>query len=171
MKKSKEIAFLGIITALSVVILFLGYLVDVLDITASIFASLLLLIANEELKLKSLMVYFATSIITMIIAPFSLSAIEYIVFALYPILKPLIEKAPKVVAYILKAIYIVLASGGMVAIMYFFVGEVASKPLMIVLYVLMFILVIVLFDLLLVRFKRYYQFKLRHKLKLDRFFK
>lgn len=171
MKKAKEIAFLGIISALSVVLLFLGNLLQVLDISAVILASLLLLIANEELKLKSLMVYFATAIITMLLAQFSLVAVEYIVIAIYPILKPIIEKAPTVLVYILKAIYIIFASAGMVAIMYFFVGDMAKEPLMIVLYVLMFILVIVLFDILLLRFKRYYFFKLRHMLRLDKFFK
>ena len=69
MKKAREVAFLGIVTALSVVFLFIGSLpfLDVLDMTMAIVASLLLLMANEELKLKSLMVYFATSILIMVI--------------------------------------------------------------------------------------------------------
>lgn len=170
MKKSREIAFLGIITALSVVILFLGRLLEILDISAVIIASLLLLIAYEELKLKSLMVYFATAIISSVLF-FGLVPIEYIVIAIYPVLKPLIEKAPKVLTYFIKAIYILLASAGMVAIMYFFIGDMAKEPLMIALYVLLFILVIVLFDVLLKKFKLYYRFKLRHMLRLDKFFK
>ena len=170
MKKSREIAFLGIITALSVVVLLLGRLVEVLDITAVVIASLLLLIANEELKLKSLLVYFATAILSSIFF-FGLIPIEYIVIAIYPILKPLIEKAPRVLTYFIKVIYIILSSAGLVAVMYFFVGDVAKEPLMIALYVLLFILVIVLFDVLLVKFKRYYFFKLRHMLRLDKFFK
>ncbi|MBO5338487.1 MAG: hypothetical protein J6A96_02170 [Clostridia bacterium] len=170
MKKAREIAFLGIITALSVVILFLGRLLEILDISAVIIAALLLLIAYEELKLKSLMVYFATAIISSVLF-FGLVPIEYIVIAIYPVLKPLIEKAPKVLTYFIKAIYILLASAGMVAIMYFFIGDMAKEPLMIALYVLLFILVIVLFDVLLKKFKLYYRFKLRHMLRLDKFFK
>ena len=116
------------------------------------------------------MVYFATAIISSVLF-FGLVPIEYIVIAIYPVLKPLIEKAPKVLTYFIKAIYILLASAGMVAIMYFFIGDMAKEPLMIALYVLLFILVIVLFDVLLKKFKLYYRFKLRHMLRLDKFFK
>lgn len=171
MKKARQIAFLGIVTALSVVILFLGNLLQVLDISAVIIASLLLLITNEELKLKSLMVYFATAIIIAVLAPFTLVTIEYIGIAIYPILKPIIEKTPTVVSYVLKAVYVLFATAGMVVIMYLPIGGMASQPLMIALYALMFVLVIVLFDILLFRFKKYYQFKLRHMLRLDKFFK
>ncbi|MBE6663399.1 MAG: hypothetical protein E7602_02715 [Ruminococcaceae bacterium] len=171
MKKAREIAFLGIICALSVVFLMLGSILDVLDITAAIIASLLLFIANEELKAKSLMVYFATVVISLLFTFVGspLPAIEYAIFAIYPILKPVIEKTPRIVSYILKAIYIVLASCGTVLLMSFFIMPFA-EPRTFFIYLLLFILVIVLFDLLLLRFKRYYQFKLRHTLKIDRFF-
>ncbi len=173
MKKAREVAFLGIVTALSVVFLFIGSLpfLDVLDMTMAIVASLLLFIANEELKLKSIMVYFATSILIMVVMPLSLAGIEYIALALYPVLKPVFEKAPVVLAYILKAIYVLLSGTGIALIMYFLVDGLAAQPLMIALYVLLLILVLVLYDVLLKKFKLYYRYKLRHMLKLDKFFK
>lgn len=173
MKKAREVAFLGIVTALSVVFLFIGSLplLDVLDMTMAIVASLLLLMANEELKLKSLMVYFATSILIMVIMPLSLAGLEYIAFALYPILKPIFEKTHVVVAYVLKAIYVLITGAGLALVMYFLVDSLAAQPLMIALYVLLLILVLVLYDVLLKKFKLYYRYKLRHMLKLDKFFK
>lgn len=173
MKKAREVAFLGIVTALSVVFLFIGSLpfLDVLDMTMAIVASLLLFIANEELKLKSIMVYFATSILIMVVMPLSLAGIEYIALALYPVLKPIFEKAPVVLAYILKAIYVLVSGTGIALIMYFLVDGLATQPLMITLYVLLLILVLVLYDVLLKKFKLYYRYKLRHMLKLDKFFK
>lgn len=109
MKKSREVAFLGIISALSVVILFLGAILEVLDMTAAVFAALMLLIAWQELRYKAVLVYFVTAIISFFFAPFSiLPAVEYLIFGLYPILKPLFEKTPKAVSYILKGVYIIL---------------------------------------------------------------
>ena len=172
MKKSREIAFLGIICALSVVFLLFGSIIGVLDITMAIAASLLLFIANEELGKKSLMVYFATVIISLFFTTVGslLPSIEYAIFAVYPLLKPQMEKTPKAVSYLLKAAYAVLASCGSVLIMYFFLPPLGEKYMFLV-YLLMFIFVIVLFDLLLLRFKRYYYFKLRYQLKIDKFFK
>ena len=71
MKKAREVAFLGIITALSVVSLFIGTIIGVLDITAAVLASLLVLVAFEELRWKSILVYFATIIISFCFAFFA----------------------------------------------------------------------------------------------------
>jgi hypothetical protein len=172
MKKSREIAFLGIISALSVVFLLLGALVEVLDITSAILASLMLLIAYEELRKKAILVYLATSIISFFFVFFSpMPAIEYTIFGLYPLIKPLIDKAPKALSYLLKGVYIIFASLGSVAVMYLLVPSSAERPYMLAIYIAIFAFVIVLFDLLIVRFKKYYQFKLRGILKIDRFFK
>ena len=172
MKKSREIAFLGIISALSVVFLLFGSIVGALDITMAIAASLLLFIANEELGKKSLMVYFATVIISLFVASFGnlLPSIEYAIFAIYPLLKPQIEKTPRPISYLLKSAYAVIGSCGSVLLMYFFLPALEGEK-MLLLDLALFILVIVLFDLLLLRFKRYYQFKLRYQLKIDKFFK
>ena len=172
MKKSKEVAFLGIVSALSVVILFLGALIEALDITAAVFAALMLLIAWEELRYKAVLVYFSTAVIAFFFVSFSvLPAVEYLIFGLYPILKPLIEKAPKLLTYALKGAYIVLASVGSVLVMYLFVPASIEKPYMLAVYVFMFAAVIILFDLLIAKFKKYYCIKLRRILRIDRFFR
>lgn len=172
MKKSKEVAFLGIVSALSVVILFLGALVEALDITAAVFAALMLIVAWQELKYKAMLVYLSTAIIAFFFVSFSiLPAVEYLIFGLYPILKPLIEKTPRIVSYLLKGIYILLASVGSVLVMYLFVPASIEKKYMVAVYILMFAAVIILFDLLIAKFKKYYVFKLRRILRIDRFFR
>ena len=74
-------------------------------------------------------------------------------------------------AYVLKGIYIVLASVGSVLVMYFFVPASIEKPYMIAVYILMFAAVIILFDVLMAKFKKYYVLKLRRILRIDRFFR
>ncbi|MBQ3017465.1 MAG: hypothetical protein IJD89_00830 [Clostridia bacterium] len=173
MKKAREVAFLGIITALSVVSLFIGTIIGVLDITAAVLASLLVLVAFEELRWKSILVYFATIIISFCFAFFAspLPAAEYAIFALYPLIKPLFDKLPNVIGYILKGVYTVVASLVTVVVMYLLVPSAAEKPYMLAIYVAMFIVTVILFEMLIVRFRRYYRFKLRGQLRIDKFFK
>ena len=173
MKKSKEIAFLGLTAALGSVCLLLGSIVSVLDISCAVLASLLLVITYEELRWKSVSVYFATLVISFCYTLFAspLPAMEYAIFALFPLLLPLFNKIPKIFSYVAKSLYALIASLLTVALTYFFVPGAIEKPYMIAVYVLIYVLVIILFDLLIVRFRRYYFFKLRHMLKIDRFFK
>ena len=173
MKKSKEVAFLGLITALGSVCLLLGSIVGVLDISSAVLSSLLLVITYEELKWKSVLVYFATLIISFSYTLFAvpLAAMEYLIFALFPLLMPLFNKLPTILSYILKALYALVASGLTVMITYLFVPGSVEKPYMPLVYLLAYVLVIVAFDLLISRFRRYYFFKLRHTLRIDRFLK
>ena len=173
MKKSKEIAFLGLITALGAVCLLLGSIVGVLDISCAVLSSLLLIICFEELRWKSVLVYLATLVISFCYTFFAspLPAMEYAIFALFPLLMPLFNRLPKILGYIVKALYALLASALTVALMYFFVPGSIEKPYMLAVYVLVYVVVIVLFDLLIARFRRYYFFKLRHALRIYRFFK
>ena len=173
MKKSKEIAFLGLVSALSSVCLLLGTIVSALDMSSAILASLLLVITFEELRWKSVLVYFATLVISLSYTLFAapLATVEYLIFALFPLLLPLFNKLPTVLGYIVKALYALVASAAAVAVTCLFVPGTAEKPYMPIVYLLVHVLVIVIFDLLIFRFRRYYFFKLRHTLRIDRFFK
>ena len=156
MKKSKEIAFLGLITALGAVCLLLGSIVGVLDISSAVIASLLLIVVFEELRWKSVMVYFATLVVSFCYTFFAtpLPAMEYAIFALFPLLMPFFNKLPRVLGYVLKAIYAIVASGLVVVFMYLFVPSSVEKPYMFFVYLLLYVVIIVLFDLLIVRFRR-----------------
>ena len=100
-----------------------------------------------------------------------MQAAEYTIFALYPLIKPLFDKLPNVIGYILKGVYTVVASLVTVVVMYLLVPSTAEKPYMLAIYVALFIVTVILFEMLIVRFRRYYRFKLRGQLRIDKFFK
>lgn len=148
--------------------LMLGSLLNLLDLTAVIVASIFLLVAREEMGYKAIAIYAVTATIAVIIPITFVAAIEYAIIAIYPIIKPFFDKQKKVVEWTLKVIYILAASAGIFLVSRFLVAE---APLyMDILLGVGCVLVFFLYDILLFRFSMYYGFKLRHKLRLDRFF-
>ena len=64
-KKSKEVALAGMLTALAVVILFLGSLVELLDLSAAALAALVVMVAVIELgNGKAFAVYLAAAVLS-----------------------------------------------------------------------------------------------------------
>lgn len=154
--------------ALSVVMLLLGALLNILDLTAVIIASVFLMIAREEIGYKSIAIYLVTVVISIIIPMTFVTAIEYAIIAVYPIFKPLLDKQKLALKWVLKIVYILLASAGIFLVSRFLVAE---APLyMDILLAVGCVLVFFLYDILLFRFSMYYGFTLRRKLRLDRFF-
>ncbi|MDR0288097.1 MAG: hypothetical protein LBI03_10410 [Clostridiales bacterium] len=81
MKKTSLTAFGGIITALSVLIMFLSGVLPFLTYTLPAFAGALLIIVIEESDIKwSLMVYVSVSLLSLILIPNKESAILYLFF-------------------------------------------------------------------------------------------
>lgn len=168
MKKSKLITFCALMSALGIVMLFLGALLNILDLTAVIFASIILMVAREEIGYKALFIYFVTIAIAVLIPSTLVVGIEYAIIALYPIIKPFFDRQRAVIKWSLKIVYILMASFGIFLISRFLV---ADAPLyMDILLGITCVLVFILYDILLFRFSMYYGFKLRNKLRLDKFF-
>ena len=155
-------------SALSVVLLLLGSLLNILDLTAAVAASILLLIARQEMGYKAAAIYLVTIAISVIIPTTFVAAIEYAIIAAYPIFKPEIDRRNMVTKWVLKVIYFVLASGGIFLVSRLLVAE---APLyMDVLLACGCLVIFFIYDILLFRFSMYYGFRLRHKLRIDRFF-
>ena len=168
MKKTKLITLCALMSAISVVILLLGALLNILDLTAVIIASLFLLIAREEIGVKALFIYVLTLVISILVPSTFVIAIEYAIIAIYPIIKPYFDRCNPMVKWVLRIAYILLASFGIFAVSRFLV---ADAPLyMDILLGVACILVFFLYDILLFRFSMYYGFTLRNKLRLDKFF-
>lgn len=89
MKRTKKITLSALFCALSVVILLLGSFLQVADIAVSMLASALLMLALIEMGQSfAVMIYLATSILTLLFLPSKFIAAVYLVFSgLYPILK------------------------------------------------------------------------------------
>ena len=159
-------------TALGVVVLFLLSLADVLSLTAILLASVCLFITAEELgSLKALTVYIATGLLAILLLGGRLTAIEYLLFGFYPVLKRFIEKTPKAVSLILKGIYIVGATVCDMLIIKFFFPQGDEELYIQIIAVVASFIWLVLYDVCYTRLARYYRFKLRAQLRIDKFFK
>ncbi len=168
MKKSRLITFCGLMSALSVVMLLLGALVGILDLTAVVIASLFIFVARQEIGYKSLAIYFVTIAVSVIIPATFIAAIEYAIIGIYPVIKPGIDGCSPLTKWMWKILYILAASAGIFCVSRFLV---ASAPLwMDLVLAIGCVLIFFLYDVLLYRFAKYYGFKLRHKLRLDKFF-
>ncbi len=168
MRKTKYITFGAMMASLSVVVLLLGAVLEILDLTAVIVASIFLMVAREEMGYKAFGVYLATVLISLFIPYTFVIAIEYAIIAIYPIIKPFIDNRVLVLKWLLKIGYIIIGSLGIFLVSRLLLAE---APLyMDILLAVGCLLVFVLYDVLLYRFSMYYGFKLRNKLKIDRFF-
>ena len=155
-------------SALSVVILLLGSLLDIFDITAVVLSSFLVLMAREEMGYRAIAIYVVTGAIAILVLPNKLIGIEYAIVVIYPIIKPLIDKQAASVKWMLKVVYDLAAALGIVLVMKIFTPD--SPWYWDVAFTVGFVLIFFLYDILLFRFVMYYRFKLRHQLKIDRFF-
>lgn len=93
-KTAARTAFAGMLSALSVVVLFLGYATGVLDLCAVAVTSVLVAVTMAEIGgAYPYLVWAVTSVISFVILPDKLLAFEYLLFGgIYPILKLYFEK-------------------------------------------------------------------------------
>ena len=169
MKKSRVVSFCGIISALSVVFLMLGSLVEVLDMTMAVVASILLLIVFEEMRYKCFFVYFVTAIVGAIICFDKLVVIEYVIFSLYPIVKLSLEKTSKIVSILVRILYSMITSSVVVLLTSsVFLNE--TNPTFDAIYFVGLALIFLLLDVAVKRFIIFYRRRLRKRLRIDKFF-
>lgn len=104
MNKTAKTALGGIITAISVAVMFLTTIFPFLSYVMPICAGILMIVANEELGMSwSFGIYFAVSVISLLILADKEAALMYIViFGYYPIIKEKIEHLKKVFSLVLK---------------------------------------------------------------------
>ncbi|MGN1127600.1 MAG: hypothetical protein ACI4T6_01445 [Candidatus Flemingiibacterium sp.] len=109
MKKSntKKIALAAILSALGVIVLLLGSIFTMLDLTMVAVASLLVVMAVIELGGGyPYLVWLVTGVLALLLLPEKFSAILYMIFGgIYPILKAMFERLHFVVAWIVKLSY------------------------------------------------------------------
>ena len=108
MKETKKLTISAILTALGVVIMLLGAVIEVLDLSVGAIASLIVVFVFVEIgKPYHWLVWICTSLLTALIYPGSALWIEYLlIFGIYPILKSYIERLPKWSWWPVKLVYI-----------------------------------------------------------------
>jgi len=104
MKKTKKLALCAILSALGVLALFAGAVVDVLSMTMAAIASLFVALVMIEVgDPYPYLVWGVTSALSLILLPNKFPAIVYcLIGGLYPILKERFERLHYVVAWVLK---------------------------------------------------------------------
>lgn len=104
MKQTKRIAISAILSALGVLMLYLGSVIEVLDLTMAALASFLVILAVIEMDSRSpWLIYAVTGVLAVLILPNKFIALFYLLFAgIYPILKERFERLHPVVSWILK---------------------------------------------------------------------
>lgn len=155
-------------SALSVVILLLGSIIDIFDLVAVMITAVILLIARHEMGAKALGIYVVTGLIAFLVLPNKLISIEYFIIAIYPMLKPIFDKQCQAVKWLLKIIYILASALGLVLVMKIFTPD--SPLYWDAIFALGLAVIFFIYDVLLFRISMYYGFKLRNKLRIDKFF-
>ena len=170
MRKTKKLTLSAMLVAMGVVIMALGSATEVLDLSTSVLASMLVAFACIELGAPyNYLIWIATTVLSAVIFPASLAWMSYLfVFGFWPIIKGLVERAPRPFWLILKALFSVAA----IAALAFAVELLTGVPLVvtertllkIALYALVFVCFF-LYDAAMSAFIRFYLIKLRHRFK------
>ncbi len=105
-EKTKRLTVCAMLAALGVVLLWLGSMIEVLDISMSVIASLFCVFAVIEYGSgASWMVFGVTSVLSLILLPSKAPAAMYVLFfGYYPIIKEKLERHPRLVSWIIKEI-------------------------------------------------------------------
>lgn len=104
MKKTKKLALAAILSALGVVVLLLGSIITVLDLTAVALASILIMLAVIEIRgAYPYLIWLVTGVLSMLLLPDKFGALVYLVFGgIYPIFKAMYERLHPALSWILK---------------------------------------------------------------------
>jgi hypothetical protein len=156
------------LAALGVVLLYAGALVEVLDMSMAVIASLLCVFAVIEYgKGAPWLVFAVTSVLSILLSPRTPSIMYALFFGYYPILKEKYEKFKTPLAWLFKELTFNVA---LVAIFFAFKFMVlGSAAIPIELYIIFLVLcevVFVVYDFALTKLISYYIFSLRKRFKI-----
>ena len=105
-KRTRKLTLCAVLSAFGVLILFLGALIDVLDLTAAMLASLLCIVVFVEAGgAWPWLTYAVTALIAILLLPNKLPAAIYLATGYYPMLKRIFERLPRVLAWVVKLVY------------------------------------------------------------------
>ncbi len=104
MKNVKKLALASVLASLAAVLLIVGSIFEILDLTISAVASFTVIISITELKSKyAFAVFGVSSLLSLIFMPMRTAPLYYVFFlGWYPILKYALAKTNRVVSWIIK---------------------------------------------------------------------
>ena len=170
----KKLVVAGVLAALSVIILYLGCAIEVLDLTMSAIVSLLVVVIVIEMGYKyAWLTYIATAILSILLLPQKSPAIFYACFmGFYPIIKSYLERINSaLVRWIIKLVVGNAALALMFILMSLFLpDEFEGGWLMLVTY-LLGIIAFLMYDVALSKLITLYFVRIRNRIKIYKFLK
>ena len=169
-KRTKYLTVCAMLAALGVVLMALGSLVDVLDLTVAVLASMLCIYAVIEMGgFYPWALWAVTSILSLLLLPVKTPAIFYAAFAgFYPILKEKLERLPRVLAWVLKLVVFHLSLGAIVLVYKLFLpaGLEEDFPFFWLILYALSLVAFVIYDIALTRLITFYLVRLRHRFRI-----
>ncbi len=165
------LAVSAVLSALGVVVMLLGTVISVLDLTMVAIASIFVFFAIIEMgKPYQYLIYVTTSVLAILLLPDKFSAVLYLIFGgIYPILKQKIEKLPTVFSWVIKAVYFNLVLVGAVLGAKYLFG-VDEEELTIALFAIGNV-AFFMYDIAMTKLITYYLLGLRKKFRIEKYFK
>lgn len=161
-------------SALGIVILYLGALLNVFDLCSVLIASVFLYVVAEELGNGW---GFGTYIVTASLCALIMLSVnmliffEYVIYAVYPMLKRIFDRLNKVISVTLKAIYMALASLLTLLVEKVILKVPAEAWFVEAALIVLTVAALILYDIAFRRFSLMYHNRLRYRLRIDKFFK
>ena len=170
MRTAKKLTLSVVVVALGAVLMSVGALFEVLDLTTCCLASLFIMFIYMEIGSPyTWLVWLSTSLAVFLISPAKFVWAEYLfLFGIYPLLKAYIERLPRVLWLLLKALFFAAVICGAYAVCELLLGipffEVDALWLKIGTTVLIAVSAAA-YDMFLTVLIRFYIFKLRPRIK------
>ena len=167
--KTKRLATSALLAALGVVVLYIGSVIQVMDISMAVIASVFCVFAVIEYGGSyPWLIYAVTGVLSLVLSDYKEAAAMYILFfGFYPIIKEKLEKKKKFVSWILKEVIFNVALAVMLAASKLLLTAGASEPwYFYVAFVALAEVAFPLYDVALTRMISLYIFKLRSKFKI-----
>ena len=178
MRATKKLTLSAILVAMSVVVMVLGGVVPVLDLSMSAMASIIVAFAYIEIGSPyTWLIWLCTTVLSAVMFPGSLLWVSYLVaFGVYPIIKGYIERTPRGLWFLFKLLFanaaiwlMILGSELVLGLPLFNVSELGLTLTPLLTRVIEGVLYIVLnlvffaYDLCITACVRFYMVKLRHR--------
>ncbi len=170
-KKSKKMVVCAILSALGVVLLYCGSLLDMIGPSIVALASFLIVLVQVELGgAYPWMVYAVTALLSLILLPNKSPAFLYLcIGGIYPILKVFFERIPGIFRWIAKSVYFIIVLAAYILISIFVLLLPKSQWGYFIPICLLGAFVFFIYDILLSRILILYIVKFRKRLGLRKF--
>lgn len=168
-ERTRKLTTCAMLAALGVVLLYLGSMVELVDISMAVVASLLCVFAVIEYGGSAPWLVFAvTGILSLILLPQKTPAVMYVLFfGYYPILKEKLEKRPKGISWALKELIFNVALALMLVLSRFMLVAPGTNLLLFyVAFVLLAEIVFPIYDVALTRLISLYLYRLRRRFRI-----